>query len=186
MNGQTPGVGARSTAPVVRPACSTLSSHGASSRWSDRTSVTLASEPIAAAAQLSMRSVGMPSPSSPVPSTEQFRAPLATRRSASPATMSDEQPARTIGACQATEIAEYVRYGAHDSTPRAAGDVYRGVPMGSDHFGLGVPDVEAAVAYYDEFMPLVGFIRQWETGYRPTDWQGAQIFLYPTLEDGDY
>jgi catechol 2,3-dioxygenase-like lactoylglutathione lyase family enzyme len=58
--------------------------------------------------------------------------------------------------------------------------------MGIDHLGLGVPDVEAAKAYYDEFMPLVGFVREWDTGYRPTDWQGAQIFLYPTLEDGDY
>jgi catechol 2,3-dioxygenase-like lactoylglutathione lyase family enzyme len=55
--------------------------------------------------------------------------------------------------------------------------------MGIDHLGLGVPDVEAAKAYYDEFMPLVGFVREWDTGYRPTDWQGAQIFLYPTLED---
>jgi len=55
-----------------------------------------------------------------------------------------------------------------------------------DHLGLGVPDVDAALAYYDEFMPLVGFVRGWETGYRATDWYGAQIFLYPTLEDGDY
>ena len=58
--------------------------------------------------------------------------------------------------------------------------------MPIDHIGLGVPDVAAAKAYYDEFMPLVGFVRQWETGYRATDWYGAQIFLYPTLEDGDY
>jgi len=34
-------------------------------------------------------------------------------------------------------------------------------------------------------MPLVGFVREWDTGYRPADWQGAQIFLYPTMEDGD-
>jgi len=58
--------------------------------------------------------------------------------------------------------------------------------MGVDHFGLGVPDVNAAKAYYDEFMPLVGYVREWEVGYRPTDWNGAQIFLYPTLEGGDY
>ena len=58
--------------------------------------------------------------------------------------------------------------------------------MGIDHFGLGVPDIEAAKAYYDEFMALVGYVRHRETGYRPTDWQGAQLFLYPTLEDGDY
>ena len=58
--------------------------------------------------------------------------------------------------------------------------------MPIDHFGLGVPDVDAATAYYDQFMPLVGFVREWETGYRPTDWHGAQILLYPTLEEGDY
>ena len=58
--------------------------------------------------------------------------------------------------------------------------------MPIDHIGLGVPDVDAAKAYYDEFMPLVGFVREWETGYRATDWYGAQIFLYPTLEDGEY
>jgi catechol 2,3-dioxygenase-like lactoylglutathione lyase family enzyme len=58
--------------------------------------------------------------------------------------------------------------------------------MGIDHIGLGVPDVDAAKAYYDDFMPLVGFVRQWEVGYRATDWYGAQVFLYPTLEDGDY
>ena len=58
--------------------------------------------------------------------------------------------------------------------------------MGIDHVGLGVPDVDAAKAYYDELLPLLGFVREWETGYRATDWYGAQIFLYPTLEDGDY
>jgi catechol 2,3-dioxygenase-like lactoylglutathione lyase family enzyme len=58
--------------------------------------------------------------------------------------------------------------------------------MGIDHFGLGVPDVDAATTYHDEFMPLVGFVREWETGYRPTDGHGAQILLYPTLEEGDY
>ena len=49
-----------------------------------------------------------------------------------------------------------------------------------------MPNVDAALAYYDEFMPLVGFVREWETGYRATDWYAAQILLYPTLEDGDY
>jgi catechol 2,3-dioxygenase-like lactoylglutathione lyase family enzyme len=55
-----------------------------------------------------------------------------------------------------------------------------------DHLGLGVPDVAAAVEYYDELMPLVGFVREGVTGYRPTDWKGAQIFLYPALEPGPY
>jgi catechol 2,3-dioxygenase-like lactoylglutathione lyase family enzyme len=58
--------------------------------------------------------------------------------------------------------------------------------MGIDHIGLGVPDVEAAKAYYDDFMPLVGFVREWEVGYRDTGWYGAQIFLYSTLEAGEY
>jgi catechol 2,3-dioxygenase-like lactoylglutathione lyase family enzyme len=29
-----------------------------------------------------------------------------------------------------------------------------------DHVGLGVPDVDAAKAYYDELMPPVGFVRE--------------------------
>jgi len=58
--------------------------------------------------------------------------------------------------------------------------------MGIDHLGLGVPDVGVAKAYYDDLMPLVGYVREWEIGYRPNDRHGAQIFLYPTLDDGDY
>ena len=58
--------------------------------------------------------------------------------------------------------------------------------MGIDHVGLGVPDVEAAKAYYDELLPLVGFVREWETGYRAADWYGASLFLYPALEPGPY
>jgi catechol 2,3-dioxygenase-like lactoylglutathione lyase family enzyme len=58
------------------------------------------------------------------------------------------------------------------------------MPIG--HFGLGVPDVDAAQAYYDELMPMVGYQRCFGTGYCPQDWQGAQLFLYPTLEEGTY
>lgn len=58
--------------------------------------------------------------------------------------------------------------------------------MPIEHFGIGVPDVAAAKAYYDEFMPLVGYMPYFGTGYVPTDWKGAQIFLYPTLEGGTY
>jgi catechol 2,3-dioxygenase-like lactoylglutathione lyase family enzyme len=61
---------------------------------------------------------------------------------------------------------------------------YRTMPI--DHIGLGVPDVDAAKAYYDELMPLVGFVREWEVGYRPSDWHGAQIFLYPAALDDGY
>ncbi len=55
-----------------------------------------------------------------------------------------------------------------------------------EHFGLNVPDVEAAKAYFDEFLPMVGYVRQWETGYRPTDWNGAQLFIYPATEEGEH
>jgi catechol 2,3-dioxygenase-like lactoylglutathione lyase family enzyme len=58
--------------------------------------------------------------------------------------------------------------------------------MAIDHLGIGVPDVEAARAYYDELMPLVGYQPAFGNGYAPTDWQGAQVFLYPALEEGAY
>ena len=70
-----------------------------------------------------------------------------------------------------------------DPEPRCRGTVRR---MGLDHIGLGVPDVEAAKAYYDELLPLVGFVREWEVGYRAADWYGAQLFLDPALEEGEY
>ncbi len=56
--------------------------------------------------------------------------------------------------------------------------------MPIDHVGLNVPDVEQAKLYYDEFMPLVGFMPQFGTGYVATDWYGAQLFLYPATEEG--
>jgi catechol 2,3-dioxygenase-like lactoylglutathione lyase family enzyme len=55
-----------------------------------------------------------------------------------------------------------------------------------EHFGLNVPDVDAAVEYFDEFLPMVGYVREWDSGYRPVDWSGAQLFLYPAPEDGTY
>jgi catechol 2,3-dioxygenase-like lactoylglutathione lyase family enzyme len=55
-----------------------------------------------------------------------------------------------------------------------------------EHFGLNVPDVDAAKAYFDEFLPMVGYVRQWEAGYRPTDWNGAQLFIYPATEEGEH
>jgi len=58
--------------------------------------------------------------------------------------------------------------------------------MPIDHFGLGVPDVDGARAYYDELMPMVGYQPCFGNGYCPHDWQGSQLFLYPTSEDGDY
>jgi len=58
--------------------------------------------------------------------------------------------------------------------------------MPIEHFGLNVPDVEAAKAYYDELAPLVGYMPYFGTGYVPTDWNGAQLFLYPATEEGDH
>ena len=58
--------------------------------------------------------------------------------------------------------------------------------MPIDHFGLNVPDVDRAKEYYDEFMPLVGYMPYFGTGYVPTDWSGAQIFLYPATEGGEH
>lgn len=53
-----------------------------------------------------------------------------------------------------------------------------------EHVGLNVPAVDAALEYYDEFMPLVGYTRYFPTGYVPTDWKGSQIFIYPAVEHG--
>ena len=58
--------------------------------------------------------------------------------------------------------------------------------MPIDHFGLGVPDVDEAKAYYDELMPLVGYQPCFGNGYCPNDWQWSQLFLYPSTEEGDY
>jgi catechol 2,3-dioxygenase-like lactoylglutathione lyase family enzyme len=58
------------------------------------------------------------------------------------------------------------------------------VPL--EHIGLGVPDVDAAKAYFDELMPLVGFQPCFGNGYCPEDFQGAQLFLYAAEEFQDY
>ena len=58
--------------------------------------------------------------------------------------------------------------------------------MPIDHFGLGVPDVEAAKAYYDELMPMLGFEPCFGNGYCPTDGRGSQLFLYPADDGAPY
>ena len=58
--------------------------------------------------------------------------------------------------------------------------------MAVEHFGINVPDVEQALAYFDEFMPLVGYMRYFPAGYVPNDWNGVQIFVYPATEDGEH
>ena len=55
--------------------------------------------------------------------------------------------------------------------------------MPIDHLGLGVPDVEAAKAYYDELLPMLGFRPCFGNGYCPTDGQGSQLFLYAATEN---
>jgi len=55
-----------------------------------------------------------------------------------------------------------------------------------EHLGLNVPDVEVAKAYFDELLPMVGYVRESEAGYRPVDWNGAQLFLYPATEEGGH
>jgi catechol 2,3-dioxygenase-like lactoylglutathione lyase family enzyme len=58
--------------------------------------------------------------------------------------------------------------------------------MPIEHLGRGVPDVQTAKEYYDEFMPMVGDQPCFGNGYCPNDWQGAQLLLYPALEEGSY
>jgi len=58
--------------------------------------------------------------------------------------------------------------------------------MPIEHIGLGVPDVGAAKAYFDELMPMVGFQPCFGNGYCPEDYQGAQIFLYEARRVRDY
>jgi catechol 2,3-dioxygenase-like lactoylglutathione lyase family enzyme len=61
-----------------------------------------------------------------------------------------------------------------------------------DHIGIGVRDLAAAKAYYDELMPILG-LKQWfkpDTlngfNYGPDGGRGSQIFFYQALEEGDY
>lgn len=58
--------------------------------------------------------------------------------------------------------------------------------MPLEHVGLGVPDVDTARAYFDEFMPMVGFQRCFDNGYCPEGYQGTQLFLYEAQEIRDY
>lgn len=58
--------------------------------------------------------------------------------------------------------------------------------MPIEHIGLGVPDVDAAKAYFDELMPMVGFEPCFGNGYCPENFQGAQLFLYEAREAEDY
>ena len=61
-----------------------------------------------------------------------------------------------------------------------------------DHIGIGVPDLAAAKAYYDELMAVLG-LREWfDTGaggplnYGPDGAQGTQLFFYQAEKPGTY
>jgi catechol 2,3-dioxygenase-like lactoylglutathione lyase family enzyme len=59
------------------------------------------------------------------------------------------------------------------------------------HLGVNVPDLARARAYYDEFMPAVGFepflSASDEFSYRPANGKvGTYVFFYPSLEGADY
>lgn len=59
------------------------------------------------------------------------------------------------------------------------------------HLGVNVPDLDAAKAYYDELVPLVGFevfLRaEDQVAYMPAAGKrGTYLFLYPAQEPGDF
>ena len=63
------------------------------------------------------------------------------------------------------------------------------MPLG--HLGINVPDLEAAKAYYDVVMPLLGyetfFSATEEFSYRPADEKpGTYVFFYRSREPGEY
>lgn len=58
--------------------------------------------------------------------------------------------------------------------------------MPIEHIGIGVPDVEAAKRFFDELMPMVGFLPCFGNGYCPENFQGAQMFLYESKDPQGY
>ncbi|HEY7269189.1 MAG TPA: VOC family protein [Dehalococcoidia bacterium] len=59
-----------------------------------------------------------------------------------------------------------------------------------DHIGIGVPDLVAAKAYYDELMPILG-LKQWFNAspggpfnYGPDGARGPQVFFYQARSGG--
>lgn len=60
-----------------------------------------------------------------------------------------------------------------------------------DHLGINVPDLDAAKAYYDVMMPLLGFepffITEKEFSYQPAGGKpGTTIFFYRAPDPDDY
>ena len=63
------------------------------------------------------------------------------------------------------------------------------MPVG--HLGINVPDLEAAKAYYDRVMPLLGYTELVsspdEVAYLPADGKrGTYVFFYESSDAGDY
>ena len=59
------------------------------------------------------------------------------------------------------------------------------------HLGLNVDDLPGAKAYYDELMPVLGYIEFFanddEVAYMPADGKrGTYLFLYPSTEQAPY
>ncbi|MES1248758.1 MAG: VOC family protein [Actinomycetota bacterium] len=57
-----------------------------------------------------------------------------------------------------------------------------------DHVGIGVPDLAATKAYYDELTAILG-LKQWFAGsvnYGPDGALGTQLFFYEAGAPGDY
>ncbi|MCW2494305.1 VOC family protein [Jatrophihabitans sp.] len=59
------------------------------------------------------------------------------------------------------------------------------------HLGINVPDLDAAKAYYDALLPLLGyepfFAADDEFSYRPAEGRpGTYLFFYPTAEERGY
>jgi len=60
-----------------------------------------------------------------------------------------------------------------------------------DHLGVNVPDLDAAKAYYDVMMPLLGFepffTSDKEFSYQPAGGKpGTRIFFYRAPDSGDF
>jgi catechol 2,3-dioxygenase-like lactoylglutathione lyase family enzyme len=59
------------------------------------------------------------------------------------------------------------------------------------HFGINVPDLVEAKRYYDQIMPLLGFVEYLSAddqfAYCPANGKpGTYLFFYPALEAADY
>ena len=58
------------------------------------------------------------------------------------------------------------------------------------HVGTNVSDLDRSRAYYDEFMPLVGYrpfiVTPEQFSYEPADGPGVRLFYYRASEPGEH